>query len=285
MRSCPICDVEPTVVGSRHSPYSNRSFDYAVCGSCGLGLVVDPRTDYENIYDEDYYHGRGPDPDVAYIAEMNDPKSIRNLEWEGLAASVPDAGSPKVLDFGGGLGGLTRILRDRGIESWCFEEEGYAADWLGEHGIPALRELPDGPTFDLVFAVEVMEHLVDPLPVLKAIRSVLNPGGRLVITTGNFARAKQPLPEWYYAAIPDVHVTFWTPSSWARALKLADLVPDHSEPRLSVKVTQYKMLKALPAAAHPLRAVASTWQPLARYVDRRYGVSEFADGVAPAAPS
>ena len=282
MRPCPLCDAEPTVVGSRVSTFSDRRFTYAVCGSCGLGLVVDPRTDYANIYDEQYYRGDGADKDVAYLSEMTEPRCIRHLEWDGLADSLSGhAPGVKVLDFGGGLGGLTRTLRARGIEAWCFEDEGYAAEWMRTHGIPAIGELPDEPTFDVVFAVEVMEHLVDPLNALRAIRSVLRPGGRLIITTGNFGRAQQPLHEWYYAAIPDVHVTFWTPSAWTKALEMTGLKPDYSEPRLSVKVTQYKILKSLPSAMNGLRAVAPMWRPLAKYVDRRYGVSEFADGVVP----
>lgn len=40
-------------------------------------------------------------------------------------------------------------------------------------------------TFDAVICCEVVEHLLDPLPVLKEIFRVLKPGGTAVITTPN----------------------------------------------------------------------------------------------------
>ena len=39
--------------------------------------------------------------------------------------------------------------------------------------------------FDFVFACEIIEHLVNPLHMLKDIRRVLKPGGALLITTDN----------------------------------------------------------------------------------------------------
>ncbi len=89
MRRCPLCGTDPVVTGSRYTAFSARTFTYGDCAGCGLGLVLDPRQDYESIYDEAYYAGRGADPSVAYLAEMEDPNTIRNLEWDGLAGLLP----------------------------------------------------------------------------------------------------------------------------------------------------------------------------------------------------
>ncbi|MFC6974517.1 class I SAM-dependent methyltransferase [Halomicroarcula sp. GCM10025709] len=40
-------------------------------------------------------------------------------------------------------------------------------------------------SFDTVVFAEVVEHLVDPVPVLRELRRILVPGGRLVLTTPN----------------------------------------------------------------------------------------------------
>ena len=281
MRRCPLCDAAAEPSGSRRSAASGHTFHYGVCPSCGLGLVLNPREDYAALYDRAYYEGRGTDHTVDYFREMEEP-GIRGLEWQGLVESLgPVDPERRVLDFGAGLGGLVVTLRDAGWQGWGYEGEGFAHDYMRKHDVPCLDELPTEPTFDTVFAVEVVEHLVDPLPALRSIRAVMVPGGRLVITTGNFARTRQPLDRWAYASVPDVHVTFWTPSSWAKALRLAGFEVDDRHAPLSPAVTQYKILKSLPRPARGLAAVAPAWRPIAGRVDRRFGVSEFADGVAP----
>ena len=282
LRRCPICDRDVVEAGSRYSKFSDRTFHYGVCAYCELGLVVDPREDYENLYDENYYAGRGADPAVNYLEEMADPNTIRNLEWQGLAKTIgPARPGGRVLDFGCGLGGLPRVLRSLGWDAIGYED-GFAIDWMRAADMPALEKLPDDESFDVIFAIEVVEHLVDPLSALREIRKQLAPGGRLIITTGNLARARRPLSEWSYAAVPEVHVTFWSPAAWKRALSLTGFEPIRPRRPLSPEVTQYKILKALPEAAHSLARIAPTWRRLGSIVDRRYGVAEFAEGTSPA---
>lgn len=280
MRLCPLCQVEPDAGGSRSTRFSGRAFHYGVCPKCGTGLVLDPREDYENLYDGAYYAGAGADPLVDYLAEMRDPRTIRNLEWQGLARMLgPLDRHLRILDFGGGLGGLVRFLDRAGWNAVGFEDEGFARQWMKAEGIPTVEDLePAG--YDVIFAVEVMEHLVDPLPVLRLLRASLRPGGRLIITTGNFAKARKPLREWSYASVPEVHVTLWTPDSWDRALRLAGFTPDHRDAALPPLVTQYKILKSAPAWAGPLARVPALWKPVAAVVDRLFGVSGFAIGTA-----
>jgi SAM-dependent methyltransferase len=44
-------------------------------------------------------------------------------------------------------------------------------------------------SFDLVVAMEVIEHLTDPLPWLRELVRVAKPGGELLLTTPNYASA------------------------------------------------------------------------------------------------
>jgi SAM-dependent methyltransferase len=53
--------------------------------------------------------------------------------------------------------------------------------------LPTRLPLPDGVA-DLVFALEIVEHLVDPAHLFDEARRLLKPGGALVITTPNIAR-------------------------------------------------------------------------------------------------
>jgi len=55
-------------------------------------------------------------------------------------------------------------------------------------GRPTPSRLPvEGPTFDLFVATEVLEHLLDPLHLLREARRTARPGALIVITTPNLA--------------------------------------------------------------------------------------------------
>jgi 2-polyprenyl-3-methyl-5-hydroxy-6-metoxy-1,4-benzoquinol methylase len=284
LRLCPLCRQDPDVTGSRFTQFSNREFHYGMCRPCDLGLVLDPREDYENLYGEAYYSGRGADPMVDYLREMREPNTIRTLEWRGLARTLgPVNRDLRVLDFGCGLGGLTRFLSQAGWNAVGFEDDGFARQWMRAEGLPIVDHLePD--SFDVIFAIEVVEHLVDPVPVLRLLRSSLKPGGRLIITTGNLAKAKKPLHAWSYASVPEVHVTFWTPHSWSTALRAGGFTSSAHVSALPASITQYKMLKSLPRWVRPLARVAPLWRPVAAVADQRFGVSDFADGLALTSP-
>lgn len=284
LRLCPLCKQDPDVTGRRFTQFSKREFHYGICRHCELGLVMDPREDYENLYGEAYYSGRGADPLVDYLGEMREPNTIRTLEWRGLAQSLgPVNRDLRVLDFGCGLGGLTRFLSQAGWNAVGFEDDGFARKWMKAEGLPIVDHL-EPESFDVIFAIEVVEHLVDPVPVLRLLRRSLKPGGRLVVTTGNLAKAKRPLHEWSYASVPEVHVTFWTPRSWSNALLAAGFTSGAGGSGLPASITQYKILKSLPQWAWPLARVAPLWRPAAVLVDRRFGVSDFPDGLAMSSP-
>jgi SAM-dependent methyltransferase len=263
-------------------------FQLGVCKECELALVLDPRTDFDQLYGAEYYEGRGADPHIDYVGDEQ-PGSVREIEWRGIVQTVrditkarePDKESLRLLDWGAGLGGLVRIARSSGIEADGLDE-GHAARALAAKGLiaPPLAELQG--RYDIVTAIEVVEHLIDPVAELRSMAQCLKPGGFLFITTGNLAKARSPLNRWYYAQIPDVHVTFWSPRSWAKGLVLVGLDPIPMPiDRVDERIVQYKVIKALPPLRSPLVASLPLWGAATRILDRRYGISEFSIGVKP----
>ena len=118
------------------------------------------------------------------------------------------AKTEKILDVGSLPGTLPRILR----EVLQYDGEIYTIDLnftdeyisymkeLGVHCVevdidPPFYEVANHPypftfpwddnSFDFVFACEVIEHLVNPLHMLKEIKRILKPNGVLLISTDN----------------------------------------------------------------------------------------------------
>lgn len=52
--------------------------------------------------------------------------------------------------------------------------------------VPKKIDLPDG-SVDFIFFMEVIEHLLSPLPTLEEVKRLLAPGGKVFITTPNIA--------------------------------------------------------------------------------------------------
>jgi len=110
------------------------------------------------------------------------------------------AGRKRALDLGAGSGALAVRLRDSGLDVLAVDIEagGFRAPVpfirldLNDPGFA--RSLRPEGGFDLITAVEVIEHLESPVGFLRNVRSLLNPGGAAVVTTPNVdnlpARAK-----------------------------------------------------------------------------------------------
>ena len=95
----------------------------------------------------------------------------------------------RAIDLGAGSGALAVRLRDLGYEVIALDmnSEKYKADIPFIHlnlNNPDFSPLGNG-VFDLVTAVEVIEHLESPIAFLRHIRSWCKPGGMALITTPN----------------------------------------------------------------------------------------------------
>jgi len=112
------------------------------------------------------------------------------------ADSSPHATMQSLLEVGCGPGWALEVFRDAGFRARGVDVSPAAAALASERGLvvdlvdierAALdpRALGAAPGFDVVVALEVLEHLVDPVAALAALRGALAPGGALVVSLPN----------------------------------------------------------------------------------------------------
>lgn len=180
--------LEATLFDDRYG-YPN-CFSLRHCQVCGHRALDAQMTEqqlsdlYTNYYPRSSF-------DVARWSPPTETSSRRSW-WRGLKSSayrwVPRDVS--VLDIGCGFGESLGYHRNRGCDAHGVEADRNILRVAERHGLNVKVGLFDASaytsaSFDVVTLDQVIEHLSDPLPVLRGIHTVLKPNGVLVVSTPN----------------------------------------------------------------------------------------------------
>ena len=96
---------------------------------------------------------------------------------------VPDA--KRILDFGSSVGELGHLVSDDGRGYDFIEEEEHSASYLlcrlPHAKQVTLEDAPDGG-YDLIFAIDSLEHNTNFVELLEILGSKLAPGGHLILS-------------------------------------------------------------------------------------------------------
>jgi SAM-dependent methyltransferase len=278
---CKICGGTVQPIGSKRGNFLRRDFHFVTCDHCGFVSVTDPCTDYAALYNENYYHGKGADPLVDYAYELDFPtKTIRIYEWRGivelLRKRLGDLSGKRWLDYGCGAGGLVRYARQIagadcvGFDSGGFTERARAAEIpiLSETALAAMQG-----QFDVITMVEVLEHVVDPVPLLCKVAGLLRHDGLLFSTTGNALPHVKAFLTWAYV-VPEIHVSYFTPRSLEVAYAKVGLaaVQGGYGPGWT-DIIRFKILKNLGRKTRSIIEAGLPWSLLSRLADARFRVS------------
>lgn len=175
-RPCPLCG------GSGFSAafpfatrFNARQFEYVRCSACSC-VYVDPVPDeetFQRMYNKAHYH------DAHYQNAAQDAYlASAQLLREHLPADA------RVLDYGCGTGAFLCALRTVGLQPFGVEFDRGAAEAASRNAgcmVLTVDEFWAGQEseFDAVHLGDVLEHLPEPVTVLKALLVRLRAGGLL----------------------------------------------------------------------------------------------------------
>ena len=189
--NCPVCSL-PSALWSNASDREYFSvageFSYFGCGSCGTIFIHPvPVELLARIYPPNYYSfvNKGGNI-VTRLKEWLDKRFFRKI-----LRAIPGE-ELHVLDVGGGTGWMLDILKKaekRISHTQVVDIDEKAMDLAVERGHSyfkgTMEAFTTGKKYHLILMLNLVEHVHDPLGILKKAESLLAPGGRIVIKTPN----------------------------------------------------------------------------------------------------
>jgi SAM-dependent methyltransferase len=226
-QTCPICDR----TGNNVSIETGKDYAIYRCSHChGDYAQTAQRMDYK----AKIYEVGGDVVRDSYNKEtMRSPEEhLSNpIRWymHRLAAflgTLPIKG--KLLDVGCGVGTFAKMAEKVGFEVYAFDPAEEAIKYArGNFGLKktivgTIDDIPsDWQNFDVVSAIEVIEHVEAPRELVCKMYKLLKPGGYIIVSVPNRDRLGLKLwgkPDWDK---PPHHLTGW--SKQGLILFLADL--------------------------------------------------------------
>ena len=211
-RPCVLCggtEFRFVVTGYDRMQARDEDFDYVRCIGCGLGTLAPLPTAEQilELYPENYLsniNARTRDLDKAvnrlaikYLYGVDSVSRWRVMRavFRALSGRILNGihephGSNRLLDVGCGSGQLLEVYRTLGWHVCGIEISPPACAACREKAL----EVHQGTVFDAPFHVQqfdmillshVIEHVRDPVAVLKRVAEFLAPEGRIIITTPN----------------------------------------------------------------------------------------------------
>jgi len=225
-RRCIVCGIPP-----RTSFRLADGVRLLRCPRCELGWWDWPAFEPSAFYDRDYFQServaRGYDDYASLEAGLRRTararlhRLARLMRARGRNITEPR----RLLDIGCGTGVFLDEARRAGWTVRGLEVSPYAAAEADRRDLfvtcAAVEQVELEPVaFDVVTLWDVLEHLRDPVAVLRRVAGALRPGGVLALSTGDVTSlcARLSGVRWHLFNLPE-HLFFFSPRCLVRLLR------------------------------------------------------------------
>jgi SAM-dependent methyltransferase len=220
--ACPLC--ASTVIRYHLNIKATPAFSTSICADCGFIFMNPPFSTktIQSFYTEGYYTGKA---EFSYTDERRTERFSAHVHRARLNTISRFVSKGRLLDIGSSFGLFLKTAADR-YEPWGVELSEYAANWSAEntgahifHGsVDAFR--PE-IRFDVITAIEVIEHIAEPVAFLEKCYSLLNPNGLLVLQTADMSAWQAIRAGAQYHYFLPGHLSYFTERNLSDALRRA----------------------------------------------------------------
>ena len=244
--ACPSCR------GFLQPHYEVAGFPILRCSGCGLGKTLLPdKFDVASIYDESYFQGGQADG----YADYQGSREVLSAEFRQIVQLLKNADPPgnSLLEVGCAYGFfLDEALPHfdvRGVE--LAEHARHSCQRRGLRVADSIEHplVLSGVPYDAVVMLDVIEHLPDPQALLSQLAGMVRPGGRIVLTTGDFGSlAARLMGSRWRLMTPPQHLWFFTMRSLGLQLQAAEFEVEsvtHPSKRVPLSLIAYQLGRML----------------------------------------
>jgi len=208
-----------------------NGYDIIHCEMCGFrhAVPLPKQADLEREYRETYYADEKP----TFLAHAGEDQ-----QWAELAQTdrleaferILGPGRRQLLDIGSGPGFFLKTAKNRGWSVVGIEPSRQAAAHARGLGLAIMEGFFGAETapalgrFDVINLNNVLEHVPDPVAILRTARDILEPGGVICVNVPNdfspfqaAAAATQKTGEWWIA--PPHHLNYFDFATLANLLE------------------------------------------------------------------
>lgn len=220
---------------------SVNNFDVIDCSLCGFKHIVPIPTpeELQNAYKHEYYTQEKPLYLERYREDLEWWNMVYSERYEILEKNLGE-GRRRILDVGSGPGFFLLHGKNRGWATKGIEPSKKAAVYSRKLGLDIINDFFSEDTakmlgrFDAVNMSEVLEHIPNPVSLLKLVHGLLNDGGLLSITVPNdfnpfqlILRDHQGYKPWWVA--PPHHINYFDFISLRKLLEHCGFETVHQE--------------------------------------------------------
>jgi SAM-dependent methyltransferase len=246
-RACPACNRTCGHV----LRFRRNGCDILQCKACGLGRAEASNFDPATYYNADYFSGGHTDGYTDYRGA----EPVLRREFARTVDFIRrHCAGGKLLELGCAYGFFLQEARQY-FEVAGIELAADAAEHCRLAGLNVLQGIADEANLsrigrvDVIVLLDVIEHLPDPRETLALCVRHLNPGGIIVMTTGDFASlfARLAGRNWRLMTPPQ-HLWYFTPDSMRRlsaVLGLSVVSLDHPAKTVPASLILFQLRRML----------------------------------------
>lgn len=209
---------------------STSGYDIVRCPSCRLVF-----TDARNAPDPSTLYPHFEQSDTTAQRTARSALSLFTLQRARVVEGVRSSG--RLLDYGAGAGQFARFMAGRGFDVVGLEP--YSLGQTLEESrlrlvrAPLKKARAELGQFDVITMWHVLEHLSNPVELLSELRTLLAPGGAIVVSVPNYASWQSTAfrGSWFHLD-PPRHLLQFEPDTLADCLRRSGFSVEREVPFL-----------------------------------------------------